>query len=1733
MSNKVDLIDPNGINTISEFGDKGIPQYQDMYIFVELAAISRGRTVLTTSGGFNDPSVIVNLIGVNQIDAENNSNNGNFTTNYYDGSTGEYINYESFGIESIKIKIDSSYVPQINIRFVDIRGVSFFNQNNSPYRIMFDFPPPIFQLKVKGYYGHPLKYQMHMVKYNTDFQANTGNFYIDAQFIALTYAPLTDVLFRYIVNFPLMDEIPTNSDTTLPPNNTYELYQKVKNLYSVGADKIKADVNNKKIEEITTTINAKIAAINYINDIKNNSYLTDETVSAVSPPNLVVYENPGDGSFYNYTIVNNTSQYDEMLKAAKDGKKNSTFGLYLNMYTTNTSQTSIAYEAMKKWSIGLAIAGTDISGSEAFFDNFDTTWNIKTGKRDDIKHHYVNIDLTKYYKLVTESIENDKLNKKNSLNELDVKINETVIGTLGMMPTVYNVFKIILDDVDKFFSKLAYTSRESQNHHSDSANRALITDPNLFRDNSRDKELYAFPLCVKEKVLNCVKTESRVAPIELSQKCSTKFPELKLIDEFIKTFQKQKKINEFTNKKNETTDDGNSVWIPVSPYDASLGTIYNDANDASTPYLNVHNIEELYEILLQRFYILSQSALSKTFYDESSSSIRDFYAKAEARNLITSLDQNLIQSLQTNVENVIKKNASNFYNFIEKSTNVNLKNTYISNDNETIPLAKSTNSAQIYKRANSNYSGVFISAEDKIDELTPDKDSTNLVVKKLAELVEQPSWLSSWFGAKNEFADMFGITTKNLFSVNDIIDSGSDNAKATARDDRYNAGVAGKFSVLDVEYWNCTRYIIATTRVTEDDIDETYYIDYAKTNGNFSLLNKTPSDPEVNNVFESLCFVFEEYGWDIHRILNSSNVSYELKKLLILSNFGNTLSFFAKYPKDLNFMLTLPAILQIPAFLIGYYAMLLEDNMKPGEKLYIEFDNLINNKALDSNGNNIVLSDKFCHYGIHIFADIHDILKLSENDKSYIKEFANSLDYFNSTEINKYIKGFIDLINDCLKDGKTLVSSNKDIDNDKLKVAFGMQTLEGEGQSPKVTWNPAPRFAQVQDFYYKILTKFNFVNYNNSLDINDTIDTKYISLKTTNLDSTLKKPINDTFFTAFFNELTPNIPKKADELKKENKDIEKMSVDEDIITQTYYSFKNINDKWLTNLPKDDEDCKFDDPKNSLCKGYPFNEPGKALIDSFVFVDRAMNPIGDTMLNTQILLDIYEDPNISVYSVLSQLLSLNGFEFFPLQNFMNFSTEKWKESFLINTGEPVKTNPTFVCMYIGGTSSYPTRGLNLTNNGFEDDCIVDLKNATATDFAYDEKCIEDNGATNDDTDKQETDERNKTVKAFKVRFGEQNQSMFTDIKIDSKDYPETNESIQILSQLAGDNKPAAPTPKGQNLFSLYENRSYKATITGLGNVMIQPTQYFQLENIPMYNGAYIILSVEHNISANKMMTSFSGMKILKYPIPRVTDASALFGVDGGDSDETGNYSASNIYAGTQAETISQAKLDKLNSVFGIDVSYAQGNINWNKITIPKGDGYHKPDWVIIKTTQGTTIIDKKAVRNATGVKNAGIKATYYHFAQPYTGNNIIDNAKEQAKYFLTQVKALSGIKKPDFPLVVDFEHIDSKGIFWSNNKTNNDLWLKTFIAELKTAGYDTIIYGGGGALKDCTSANFSPTPLWLSQYIEPELNNPNPPKGWDWTIWQFSSMGKVNGITENTVDINAMKKTYFDKYPLIS
>jgi lysozyme len=76
-----------------------------------------------------------------------------------------------------------------------------------------------------------------------------------------------------------------------------------------------------------------------------------------------------------------------------------------------------------------------------------------------------------------------------------------------------------------------------------------------------------------------------------------------------------------------------------------------------------------------------------------------------------------------------------------------------------------------------------------------------------------------------------------------------------------------------------------------------------------------------------------------------------------------------------------------------------------------------------------------------------------------------------------------------------------------------------------------------------------------------------------------------------------------------------------------------------------------------------------------------------------------------------------------------------------------------------------------------------------------------------------------------------------------------------------------------MYNIYAVRSYSAEIEMLGNPMIQPMMYFQLNNIPMFHGAYMIIRTRHNIKPNHMTTWFTGTRIraIESPIIDVADA----------------------------------------------------------------------------------------------------------------------------------------------------------------------------------------------------------------------------------------------------------------------
>lgn len=1414
--NNVILVDPNSIN-INNL-DNAIPNYEDMYIYVNLKAYKRSRSVLTINNTVKNVSVEsqsevdINLMGTNQN--KNNPYFNTFTTNYYEGSEEDLV-YDSFGITSINVNINSSYIPQINIKFVDVRGVSLFNQENSPYRILFDFPPPIFELTIKGYYGKPLTYKMHLVKYTTEFKADVGNFEIDANFVAVTYAPLSDVLFKYIINFPLMYDNSLNPNLNEPPKNTNELIEKLKILYSQGLNKIDGSIELNELKNINNIIN-NIES----DEILLNSYSNNSLIEKLNPLLMVRNNITGEiskiNSIHDYDrfIINNKSQND---------KNVIDFGLFIGVYdgivenpektiynrivsfTTNDKVVKLNNYRnngiINRLSSVILNPGKYISLTQEITSNVNITNsnNVDTN----IIHRYYGIDISKYYNKLKTTLINKRKEKNEVNSKINTSINSTILNNLGMQPTIYNIFKIILNDVDLFFRTLRFYSETAEAHHNDERYYNLIIGNDSQYKDVIDR-IYSFPLIVKTSNLNNGSTQERIAPIDISNKLGGdgRFPELILVDNFINSFKRLVSLNkQFTVLSNQD-DDGNYIWIPITPKDSTLP---NNSN-AVTPYygIDVNNFDDMFlnkifNILLKRYYVLSQFVLPISYNTDNNidNSLFTINGIGEAVNLILSttnsknLDSLKLQAIK------YKSSLNSFYselsNYVGDLTNVRGEEYFDYYINKISDESK--------------YNG-FSFSENNIEIMNQYPEYLNKYVNEFNEKF----FKKNFFRSKNM---VFSLTSTNVLYVSDIDD-----------DDKLSSKFLSVTSVITNEEINN----INNRNITA--IDEEY-INKILASGNTSLYSGKLDDKiyiKYNNILNIWVDTFEAY--DNNTIEMLTNLNINIKTILMLSSFGSLTSPFDKKYNDTIF--SFPCVIEIPKYLQLYLGALLSIND--------DDINVLKEFYLKTNAN---ISKKISR----IFADIHDV---KSNISTYDKEMLlSTYNIFKDSELNNLLINFDEIIN-------KINNNYNDVDVEDI--------IEDK---------------KYDDFFNTLSKKIYILNYSqNSFKNNLNSNIEYKSLNET-LNNSINKKKNDIFFVTFFNELINNIDS---EIKKRNEDennFKKLSGDENIITQTYYSFKNINDKWISNPNNTINTYGNNDDIVNGIGGYPFNNEGKRLIDSFAFVDRAMNPIGDTIINPEILIELSQNYDISVFSVLSQILSENGFEFFPLQNFMKFENDiEWNESFKIDNSGKYNDNLTsFVCMYIGGSSSYPT-GINKYNS-FLDDGIVDISMAGNDFSTKDAKTV-------DDKEEQvinNSDFPYNQVRAFRVKFGEQNQSMFIDFKIDSKEYPETNESIQILSRLAGDEAQNGSIPKGQNLFNLYENRAYKATITALGNAMIQPTQYFQLENIPMFSGAYIILDVQHTIIPNKMETQFSGVKILQYPIPRVTNPSVIFGFDGGGTDET--------------------------------------------------------------------------------------------------------------------------------------------------------------------------------------------------------------------------------------------------------
>ncbi|MBP5725352.1 MAG: hypothetical protein J6X18_17470 [Bacteroidales bacterium] len=140
------------------------------------------------------------------------------------------------------------------------------------------------------------------------------------------------------------------------------------------------------------------------------------------------------------------------------------------------------------------------------------------------------------------------------------------------------------------------------------------------------------------------------------------------------------------------------------------------------------------------------------------------------------------------------------------------------------------------------------------------------------------------------------------------------------------------------------------------------------------------------------------------------------------------------------------------------------------------------------------------------------------------------------------------------------------------------------------------------------------------------------------------------------------------------------------------------------------------------------------------------------------------------------------------------------------------------------------------------------------------------------------ENNYSICAFGVTPGRQNQSYFTKVSVGMDSPRVTDFSIANKFQLAALGKRGGTingVGVGQDLYSIYSNRSYDCTVEMLGCANIMPMMYFQLNNVPMFKGTYMITKVEHNIQNNAMTTKFVGTRMPKRYIPL---KSSVFSID---------------------------------------------------------------------------------------------------------------------------------------------------------------------------------------------------------------------------------------------------------------
>jgi hypothetical protein len=340
---------------------------------------------------------------------------------------------------------------------------------------------------------------------------------------------------------------------------------------------------------------------------------------------------------------------------------------------------------------------------------------------------------------------------------------------------------------------------------------------------------------------------------------------------------------------------------------------------------------------------------------------------------------------------------------------------------------------------------------------------------------------------------------------------------------------------------------------------------------------------------------------------------------------------------------------------------------------------------------------------------------------------------------------------------------------------------------------------------------------------------------------------NETVINNIIDSLWGSLQKNLKDVKEAPKNVEESELKGEPQTklELWEMFKAMNDKWIAG-----------------------NEYGdKTLFEDVLLLDRASRNIGEKVfIDIFSLKDLINPENINLTTDLityvESILVENNFVVMTLPSYINFYgiREVAKDAkpqpqgiydfanslFGIHTNvDYASSSSKLVCMYAGKNSEYVDMDKINTDFRFKSD-------------SFDLTRIADNPINENQANKTDWDKSNKVV-GFNVEFGPENQQIFKNFSVGQNAGVATTESLEILNQMANQGGGRNVATQNLSLYNLYKNRSYTCNLSMMGNAMIQPTMYFNLKYVPMFNGAYMITEVNHSISQGEFTTDIVGVR----------------------------------------------------------------------------------------------------------------------------------------------------------------------------------------------------------------------------------------------------------------------------------